>query len=640
MRRSVATLAACVLGIVALTPAVATAVPAAGPAPDAAGRAALAAGVPVAPKAVAGARPKGANPYLALLPDPAIADYSGWSASMGRQAAQKAKLRAQRLTSVAASPLVVDEDEPAGTRGANDDPASGQLVRDFGTAAGKNPKARILGALAPETTVPASRTPFTEDDGSIPLAGDTGIDPSRSGLRVAGAVIGDGPQAATGDFDVYRLTAEAGDRVTVDVDTPDSALDSVVYLYDAAGAVVAVNDDGAGTGLDSLLRVVVPADGDYYALVAGYRSVPADPFDSASGNGPGSLGAYDVTITALQDDPDFYAVKLRKGDVLGASVEGGAATLAVYDTLPRLAHGSDQDATAVFPVQSPLPGGGNAVTDYVAEEAGWHYVAVGGGAGAYDVTVEAYRPALEKTKPVQTLFLDFDGARVNTAIVGGAGVRRLSPFSAFLAAWGLTRADEDAVIDAVTAAVEENLRQDMIGSGLNARFALKVTNSRDHADTFGQDNVSRVVVGGTVAESGVDTIGIAQSIDPGNFATEETALVLLDYLSEPSGPAYSLNTYLEPGSDAVAFVGRALGNVVSHEAGHLFGNWHVDQFNVHADLMDQGGNFPTMFGVGTDRIGGTADDVDVDFGHDDFNPAEGFTGVENTLGRIAHGVTR
>jgi hypothetical protein len=56
--------------------------------------------------------------------------------------------------------------------------------------------------------------------------------------------------------------------------------------------------------------------------------------------------------------------------------------------------------------------------------------------------------------------------------------------------------------------------------------------------------------------------------------------------------------------------------------------------------MDQGGNFPTMFGVGTDRIGGTADDVDVDFGHDDFNPAEGFTGVENTLGRIAHGVTR
>jgi hypothetical protein len=638
MRRTVATLGACVLGIVALTPVgAATAGPKGDPAPTAAERAALAAGQSVAPKAKPGTAPNGPNPFLAMLPNPAKADYAGWADWLSRQATAKAQVRARSTASVAVAPLLVDEDEPAGTRGGNDNPAAGQLVREFGTAAGKRSKLRILGSLAPETVVPSSRTPFAEDDGAIPLAGDTGIGAASSGLRVPGAVIGDGPNAATGDFDFYKLTAEAGELITVDVDTPASELDSIVTLYDAEGAVVAFNDDG--DSLDSLLKIAAPAAGDYYAAVGGFGSELADPFNSASGSGPGDLGAYDVTITATEDDPDFYAVKLRKGDVLGASVKGAATTVEVYDTLPRLAHGSAQDLTALYPAESPLPGGGNAVTDYVAEQAGWHYVAVRSGSGGYDITVEGYRPALQGAKQTQTLFLDFDGARVNTAIFGGPGQRQLSPFAAFLAKWGLTRADEDAVIDAIVARVEENVRQDLINSGLNARFKLRVLNSRDHADPFGKPNVSRIVIGGTVAESGINTIGIAETIDPGNFGTEETALVLLDLLSDPATSPYSINAYLRPESNRIAFVANAIGNVTAHEAGHFFGNWHVDQFNAHPDLMDQGGNFPAMFGVGPDEIGGTADDTDVDFGHDEFNPNEGFTGVENTLGRVVFGVT-
>ncbi|GAA0807646.1 PPC domain-containing protein [Spirilliplanes yamanashiensis] len=644
MRRTVATLGACLLGFVALTPAAAaTAAPAGGSAPSAADAAALAAGIPVAPKAAAGAAPAGPNPFLALLPDPAKADYSGWVNRLEKQAAAEAKQRARASRAVALPPLVVDEDEPAGTWGGNDEPSAGQLVRDFGTAAGKNPKARVLGALSPQRPSPASRTPFSEDNGSITLASDLGLGGSTNGVRIPGSTIGDGPHGTagtgTGDFDFYRIAATAGQVIVVDVDTPASDLDSIVVLYDAAGAPVARNDD-VGLDRDSYLRFPVPAPGPYFLVVAGYGNLPADPYDPASGDRSGSTGLYDVTISATVDDRDFYAVKLRKGDVLGASVKGAATQLDIYDTLPRLAHGSGQDASALYPIESPLPGGGNAVTEHVAEEAGWHFVAVSAAtAGSYDITVEAYRPVLEKNKPVQTLFLDFDGARVNTAVWGGPGVVQLSPFAGFLSRWGLTRLDEDAVIDAVVAAVEENVRQDLIDSGLNTRFKIKVTNSRDHADTFGKPNVSRVIIGGTVDESGVDTIGIAQTIDPGNFNTQETALVLLDYLSEPAGESYTLNTYLTPASDRIAFVGRAFGNVVSHEAGHFFGNWHVDQFNPHPDLMDQGGNFPNMFGVGPDGVGGTADDIDVDFGHDDFNPGEGFTGVENTLGRVVFGVT-
>jgi len=306
----------------------------------------------------------------------------------------------------------------------------------------------------------------------------------------------------------------------------------------------------------------------------------------------------------------------------------------------QLIDGSDQDATFIYPMASPLPGGGTAATDYVATKSGWHYVGVRSGTGAYDITVEAYRPALQGAKPAQTLFLDFDGERVNTGVFGGTGNVELSPFSAFVARWGLTNADRDALIDAVVAAVTENLKKDMVASGLNKKFRLKVLNSKDDPDPWGEANVSRIVVGGTIAESGVSTIGIAQSIDPGNFETEETALVLLDEVSQAAGPEDSFNTYLAPQSDKIAFIGHALGNVVAHEGGHFFGNWHTDNGDATPNLMDSGGeNFGVLFGVGPDGIGGTADDVDVDFGDDAFSPAEDFLGTEDTLGRVAFGVT-
>ncbi len=643
MRRSIAIAGAVVLGLVALTPGAAPAAPSADPELGPADRAALTAGLPVADKAAPGARPAGPNPYLALLPDAAAADYSGWAAYLSRQATAKAAARLKaRAAAAPASPLLADEDEPDGARGANDNPASAQLITGFGTGAVLNPRLRILGDLNPEavTAVPVPAT--AEDDGAIPLAGDTGIGVSRRGITTD-ALIGDGPHGSAGtgtnDFDFYKLRAAAGEVVTVQTATPTGPLDTLVALYTPDGTLVAQNDDSGGS-FDSRLTWTAPATGDYYVVVAAYSGLPADPFDPASGDGGAGEGPYTVTITAAEDDKDFYAVKLRAGDVLGASVKGSAAAITVYDTDPREVHGSTQDASFIYPPKSPLPGGGNAVTDHVATRAGWHYVGVANGSGSYDITVEAYRPPLQGRPPAQTLFLDFDGARVNTAVFGGPGTVTLSPLSAFLARWGLTRAQEDQLVDAVVAGVTENIKQDLIESGLNTRFRLKVLNSSDHADPWGQDNVSRVVVGGTIEESGVSAIGIAQSIDPGNFDTEETALVLLDVLSEPAGPGSSLNTYLTPASDRVAFVAQALSNVTAHEAGHFFGDFHTDNASDRINLMDSGGaNFQNLFGVGPDGVGGTADDLDVDFGDDVFARAEGFVGTEDTLGRIVFGLT-
>ena len=652
MRRSIATVGAVVLGLVALTPGASPAAPIqTDPGPSPADQAALDAGLPVASKAAPGAKPTGVNPFLALVPDASKADYSGWATYLKNQGAAKAAARLKALAGTpaaaakakaAAAAIVVDEAEPDGTRGSNDNPASAQLIKGFGTGAGLSPAIRVLGQLDPESVTPVSRAATPEDDGSIPLAGATGIGAGRAGI-VTSAVIGDGPHGSAGtgtnDFDFYALRATAGQVVKVQTATPTGALDTLVALYTPDGTMVASNDDSGG-GFDSLMNYKVPATGTFYAIVAAYSGLPADPFDPASGDGGASEGPYTVTITAASDDSDFFAVKLQAGDVLGASAKGSATYLTVYDTNPREVHGSDQDATFIYPMDSLLPGGGNAATDYVATKTGWHYVGVAQGSGLYDITVEAYRPVLQGATPTQTLYLDFDGARVNTGVFGGTGNVTLSPFSAFLAKWGIPSVEEDTVIDAVVAEVTENIKQDLIASGLNNQFQLRILNSKDHADPWGQANVSRVIIGGTIAESGVSTIGIAQSIDPGNFETEETALLLQDVLSDPAGGPASLNTYLTAASDRIAFVGQAVGNVAAHEAGHFFGDWHTNNADATANLMDSGGaNFNVLFGVGPDGVGGTADDADVDFGDGGFSPAEGFVGTEDTLGRIVFGVT-
>jgi hypothetical protein len=632
-------------GMVATTStavALALAVPAAA-APGDGERAAQRLGMQLVPKHRAGksasalSNPKvGANPFIGLLADPAKADYAYWRSAMKQQAAKRAAKRAKAPKALA-EPLLVDEEEPEDLRGSNDTLANAQLIPAFGTASGRRPAARILGTLAPSADA-ESIDAKPEDNGSIPLAGETELSGTGSSTTTD-ATIGDGPHGSggdgNGDFDFYAVRgATAGQRLDIDIDTArDSELDSYVILYDAAGNEVAFNDDDGET-YDSFLRYRFPAAGDYYVSVAGYSNFQDDPEDSGSGDGADSEGEYTVTFGLDTMDVDTYAVNLRAGDVLGGSVSGSGTELNVNDTTGREVHGSPQDASALYPPSSPLPGGGNAAVDHVAARNGLHYVTVVGGLGRYDVTLEVYRPGPQAAGAVPTLFLDFDGQRVNTGIWGGPGVRQLSPLTAFLARWGIPASQYDALQDRIIDTVKENVKRDYAAQGTR----VHVLNSRDNPDTFGQPNVSRLIVGGTIEQSGIDTIGIAQSIDPGNFETEETALILLDTVSGPADDDASFNHYLTSASDKLKFVGTALGNIVSHEAGHFVGSWHVDQFNRRLNLMDQGGNFPLLYGVGPDDVGGTSDDPDVDFGNDFFNPSEGDTGLENTAARTLWGL--
>ncbi|PUA81756.1 hypothetical protein C7S10_06730 [Nocardioides currus] len=607
-------------------------------------------GLQVAPKGGGGAASLSPavnpNPYLANLPDISSADYWSWNKKMDAAAAKRAdsaKLAANRQAALAAPsvpPFVYDEQEPAGVVGTNDSHPDAEPIDGFGTAATRNQRVRILGELA-ATAAPATRAiTTTEDQGSIPLATDAAI-PATGGRVTTTSVLGDGPHGSAGtgsnDFDFYEVELGAGRTLTASTIGSPSTTDTILVVFDAAGEPVAANDDASFGVLASQLSYKPPAPGTFYVMVGGYSSdpLPADPNDSGSGSGGADEGNYNLAVASQQLDADFYSVRLRPGDTIGATSGGGATGLTVRTPAgEQRVGGIETDASSLYPPTSPLPGGGNTTIAYVAEEAGWYSVEVSGLVGDYEVTVEGYRPGTQGDRGrTQTVLLDFAPGRVNTGTWGGPGVRSVSPFASFVPLWGIPRASARQVENKVLAGVKANLDAELEAGGLNPNVNVEVLNARTNPELIGQENVSHIYVAGTIAESGISTIGIAQYIDPGNYGHQDEAIVLLDVLSAPAGPASSLNTFMTAASDRVKFVSAAVSNVVAHEVGHTIGNYHTDNADEVGNMMDSGGaNFATnLYGVGPDGIGGTADDANVAFVTDTYAPVEGFTGLENTL---------
>ncbi|WP_157984921.1 PPC domain-containing protein [Lentzea terrae] len=540
--------------------------------------------------AVAAPAPVQPDPLLAFLQDPGTADLA--KAAKAREA----KTRARVLTSQAPGHTYAER-EPASARGRNDSPWTAELT-------GFKRSALFTGSLLADPTMPTVNE-FAEPNDTQATAGDTGVGTTHRAIRTTGKI-------AQHDQDFYRLRGTGRTKLTTRTDGSD--LDTVLTVFDSAGKEIASNDT-VGVSTDARLEVELAKGADYFVRVTGTQN---------------TSGSYELTLAAGEGkgDKDFFAIDLKAGDVIGASVTGAARKVVVHDIRGREVMASQQDFSGVYPEESPLPGGGNAVADHVAPRDGRYYVGVEDGAGRYELTVKAFRPGSEKAG-LQTVFVDFNGALVDTSVWGAPGEKQLSPLKRFLQNWGL-QGEENAVITAAVDTIRENL-------ALHGKFGVRLLNSRDHADPWGQRNVSRLVIGGTIAESGVETVAIAQTIDPGNFGHEETALVQLDLLSAPAGSSVSLNTYLRPESDRAKFVGRALGNIAAHELGHLSGSWHQHQFNEHDTLMDQGGNPRAMFAVGADGVGGNADDTDIDFGEDHFVSNEGFSGLEDAAARTRWG---
>lgn len=577
----------------------------------------------------------GPNPFLSLLPAEAEVDWDYWKAKLSYEA----RLRAEAEAAASGRGLpMVSEVEP------NDGLVLAQEVVSFGTGESQVNELLLSGSIGGS----AEPIPFTldpEDDGDINQA--TLLDIASGEILTATSEIGNGPHGSAGsasaDFDFFEVrNVLAGDLISIRVTTadPSADLDPNTAIWDSAGTLLGFNEDidAGAVNYDSQLSITAPADGTYFLSIGGWKSggqsavLPGDPFDSGSGTGSASEGPYSVEIGLNSVDVDCFALNLEPGDMFGAGGVDSAEVLEIYTADGELQMGSSQSFTSIYPDASPLPSGTTAL-DFVTYNAEQHVLCVQGSEGDYTVRVGAFRQPFEGTSNKQILFIDFDGEEIDTSIFGGPGLRTLSPLSSFLAGWGLAPTDEDALIDAILASIEESITQDLALQS-NARFDVEILNSRDHADTFGTDpNVSRVIVGGTIDESGISTIGIAQSIDPGNFEAGDSALTLLDLLSAPAGNPNSLNQFeLAPGVSKIDLVAEGVANITVHEAGHFLGNWHTENSTAGAgpSIMDRGGNLAGSVGVGIDLIFGSMDDIDVDFIPDLFSFAEGFRGTEHT----------
>ncbi|MFN3189526.1 MAG: Ig-like domain-containing protein [Aureliella sp.] len=364
----------------------------------------------------------------------------------------------------------------------------------------------------------------------------------------------------------------------------------------------------------------------------------------------GNFGV-NISGTGGARDVDWFAVDLEAGAIVDARlIAGQLATspqIAMYDPTGREIIASAGIPTS--PEGSPLTGADPAAVNptdialhYVIPTAGRYYYRLGSLSGAYTLQLRQYRPVLEDASfgTKQTLFLDFNGASFPRDLFfdGAPGTVNLSDTRNFLGAYGIQDNDHDAFIDEVVR--RSTAKFDYLAANTtNPNFGIEILNSKDHADPWGEANVSRVVIGGTwqqlvgdptAASSGV--LGIAQSVDAGNFITEETAIVMHDTLIATVGL-----TPIDPFARRVDVIAELMSLVIVHEAGHFFGGRHQDPNNAILSIMDQFYDPIISSGSGDDGIFGTDDDEPVQFRADQFtglgqfNPD--FTGDPNDFPR-------
>ena len=367
--------------------------------------------------------------------------------------------------------FVHDEEEPTGTSGSNDSQANAEPMTGFGTGRRENPRVRILGSIVDLT--PARRRSIDRRR-TTALSGWRPHRHRRRSARVRTSDIGDGPHGGagtgSGDFDFFKVTSRRGPERSPS-DTPAARLDTVVAIYRRRRR--AARRQRRRLRRAELLRqpADLPGAGQRRLLRAGRGLLPlaaGGPVRLRQRRRRADEGDYAVSITSAEFDADYYAVRLDKGDVIGAVGKGVGRHLTIWRPDGTQMVGlRSMDASSLYAPASPLPGGGNTTLAYVAERVRDYASRSDGRRGATTPWSRPTGPARRSTRAarVQTVFLDFDGARVNTGIWGGPGVRDLSPFGSFVAKWGLTRPQEATLINRITATVRENIRRDLIKQG-------------------------------------------------------------------------------------------------------------------------------------------------------------------------------
>lgn len=208
----------------------------------------------------------------------------------------------------------------------------------------------------------------------------------------------------------------------------------------------------------------------------------------------------------------------------------------------------------------------SAIDDVVAQPSSKFYLAVtkffldsSGGAFSASVTIE--RGGKVKTPAVQTLLLNFAGG---PATIKSEGSFDLDPFDA---------ADIDPAYTGDTAAIKQTI-VDTVKENFSPFGIVIVTT--DENPTLTPGTYSTIHFGAFSPTK----FGVADNVDIGNLDYCDDGIIFTNGFDNPFAKRPS-----------VTGIGVAIGNVASHEAGHLLGLSHVADITA---LMDNTGSASTL----------------------------------------------
>jgi large repetitive protein len=433
----------------------------------------------------------------------------------------------------------------------------------------------------------------------------------------------------------------------------DNAVNFFNGVFSGGGGAASsssVSDDGTTTpeGLSGSVLNVVEVEPNNVRLAPQYINFGVGGTKSDTVNIAGNANTL--------GDTDWFSFDLNKGDIVDVRLN------AVGFNLRLMAfYGPNGEELEVatgnnnFPAPnstSPTFTDGNVNFTHVVDAPGRYSIRLGDQIGTYSLNLRGYRPvaAAQPAGTTQVLYLDFAGGLVNPQLFNlPLSVARVPALAASLPQIGLTAADEAAVIDDITNRTRAKFNQIGVtgtngffpNSGVPGEYNLFITNSKDNPQLLGQPNVTRIIVGGSQATFGIPPatglLGIAQSIDVGNFDLAENALVMLDVMigSTLTLPRSGTSTNAQIFAELVA-------DTIAHEAGHTYGGVHQLSGNGVAGIMDQFYVPTDSAGSGIDGIFGTADDTRLQFIKDLYSPTAGRLfggGVSNSISTIAFGLS-
>ncbi|MCO8121961.1 Ig-like domain-containing protein [Stieleria sp. TO1_6] len=417
-----------------------------------------------------------------------------------------------------------------------------------------------------------------------------------------------------------------------------------------------------------------------------FNSAQAIPLGTGSGEEDtiDINGSLPITVSSqgnINTDVDTFSFQLRAGDILDVAVLGAGANVTLFYGAPdpnapagdaphpranagSLWFGTDTNQGIFHPDASPLMTVGNALGHQVVPHSGTYYLSLAPSTTAVNYTagLRVYRPVSEQL-PIgqqQTIYVDFEGGAYPSSLFGpndvlGFSLIRFTNFRQNIGFLGIEDTDEAAyneLIDKIISQIESDFDSvvrdggngDYDSTGKPGDFGIRILNSRDAVDrglydvpSLDDPLVTRIFVGGTVLDAGIDGIlGIAQSLDVGNFDMSEYSILPIDFFLDASTVFPIANT-----SSVLDAVARRIGTTVSHEAGHTFGLRHLNGDNFIGAIMDDPGVRRDEFrlGVGPDGIFGTIDDTTSVFARDQLSLNEGLFGYQDSPDTLAHSLS-